>query len=104
MKEHELSGISMQGCRETNWPGRHHLSTPRDVHWYAEHVCMSWCEHAWTCVRRVRKKLVLVSLACKGGLALGLGLALPWRKGKGRRRPAREGWHNSPILRGEWPG
>ncbi|PKI49279.1 hypothetical protein CRG98_030322 [Punica granatum] len=34
MKEHELFGISMQGCRERSWPGRSHASTLGDVHWY----------------------------------------------------------------------
>ncbi|PKI63927.1 hypothetical protein CRG98_015708 [Punica granatum] len=52
----------------------------------------------------VSKKLVSVSLAWEGGLALGPQLALPWRKGEGRRWPAREGWHDSPVMRGGWPG
>ncbi|PKI48967.1 hypothetical protein CRG98_030634 [Punica granatum] len=33
----------------------------------------------------VRKKLLLVSLALEGGSALGPRLALPWRKGEGRK-------------------
>ncbi|OWM66796.1 hypothetical protein CDL15_Pgr012388 [Punica granatum] len=75
---------------------------------------MSWCEHAWTCVRRayslvdaqglaercafdhamtlyVSKKLESVSLAWESGSALGPQLALPWRKGEGRKWPAHEG-------------
>ncbi|OWM70443.1 hypothetical protein CDL15_Pgr011919 [Punica granatum] len=32
MKEHELFRISMQECREANWPGRRRTSTPRDMH------------------------------------------------------------------------
>ncbi|PKI64313.1 hypothetical protein CRG98_015300 [Punica granatum] len=31
-------------------------------------------------------------------------LALPWRKSEGRRWPAREGWHDSPVMWGRWPG
>ncbi|PKI60832.1 hypothetical protein CRG98_018763 [Punica granatum] len=54
MKEHELFAIPMQGCREANWPGRRRANTPRNVHRYIEHVCMSWCKHVWTCVRRAR--------------------------------------------------
>ncbi|PKI74794.1 hypothetical protein CRG98_004812 [Punica granatum] len=52
----------------------------------------------------IRKKLMLVSLALEGRSALGPRLALPWRKGESRRRPAREGWHDSPIVRGGWLG
>ncbi|OWM72710.1 hypothetical protein CDL15_Pgr009167 [Punica granatum] len=47
----------------------------------------------------VRKKLLLVSLALEGGSALGPLLALPWRKGEGRRWSTREGWHDSPVIR-----
>ncbi|PKI72274.1 hypothetical protein CRG98_007348 [Punica granatum] len=46
-----------------------------------------------------RKKLLLVSLALEGGSALGPLLALPWRKGEGRRWSTREGWHDSPVIR-----
>ncbi|PKI39899.1 hypothetical protein CRG98_039710, partial [Punica granatum] len=28
----------------------------------------------------------------------------PWRKGEGREWPARESGHDSPIMRGGWPG
>ncbi|OWM75358.1 hypothetical protein CDL15_Pgr021074 [Punica granatum] len=28
---------------------------------------------------------------------------LPWR-GEDRRWSTREGWHNSPVVRGGWPG
>ncbi|PKI58743.1 hypothetical protein CRG98_020863 [Punica granatum] len=52
----------------------------------------------------VRKKLALVSLAWEGGSALGPRLALPWKKGEGRRWPTRESWHDSPVVRGGWPG
>ncbi|OWM72776.1 hypothetical protein CDL15_Pgr024828 [Punica granatum] len=59
MKEHELFRISMQECREANWPG---------------------------------------------GSALGPQLALPWRKGEDRGWSTREGRHDSPVMRGGWPG
>ncbi|PKI48975.1 hypothetical protein CRG98_030642 [Punica granatum] len=49
----------------------------------------------------VSKKLVSVSLAWEGGSILGPQLALPWRKGEGRRWPAREGWQ---VMWGGWPG
>ncbi|OWM75174.1 hypothetical protein CDL15_Pgr004992 [Punica granatum] len=52
----------------------------------------------------ISKKLVLVSLTWEGGSALGAQLALPWRKGEGRRWSTREGWHDSPVMRGGWPG
>ncbi|OWM75373.1 hypothetical protein CDL15_Pgr021089 [Punica granatum] len=52
----------------------------------------------------VSKKLVSVSLTCEGGSALGPQLALPWRKGDGRRWSTHEGWHDSPVMRGGWPG
>ncbi|OWM63999.1 hypothetical protein CDL15_Pgr006369 [Punica granatum] len=32
MKEHELFKISMQECREVNWPGRRRANPPRDMH------------------------------------------------------------------------
>ncbi|OWM66814.1 hypothetical protein CDL15_Pgr027002 [Punica granatum] len=51
----------------------------------------------------VSKKLVSVSLTWKGGLALGPQLALPWRKGEGRRWSTREGWHDSPVIQDGWP-
>ncbi|OWM72757.1 hypothetical protein CDL15_Pgr024809 [Punica granatum] len=41
---------------------------------------------------------------CKGGSALGPQLALPWRKGEDRGWSTRKGWHNSPVVRGGWPG
>ncbi|OWM75192.1 hypothetical protein CDL15_Pgr003898 [Punica granatum] len=47
---------------------------------------------------------MLVSLAWEGWSALGPQLALPWRKGAGRRWPAREGWHDSPVIWGGWSG
>ncbi|PKI69687.1 hypothetical protein CRG98_009958 [Punica granatum] len=110
MKEHELFAIPMQGCREANWPGRRRANTPKNVHRYIEHACMSWCKHVWTCVRRarslvdarghaeerasdhavilfVRKKLVLVNFA--------------WGD---RGWSTREGWHDSPVVRGGSPG
>ncbi|PKI42002.1 hypothetical protein CRG98_037620 [Punica granatum] len=46
-----------------------------------------------------RKKLAMVSQAWEGRSALGLRLALPWRKGEGCRWPAREGWHDSSVVR-----
>ncbi|PKI75878.1 hypothetical protein CRG98_003793 [Punica granatum] len=52
----------------------------------------------------VSKKLVSVSLTWKGGSTLGPQLALPWRKGEGRRQSTREGWHDLPVIRGGWPG
>ncbi|PKI63555.1 hypothetical protein CRG98_016073 [Punica granatum] len=52
----------------------------------------------------VRKKLVLVSFAWEGGSALGPRLALSWKKGEGRKWPARKGRHDSPVVRGGWPG
>ncbi|PKI67596.1 hypothetical protein CRG98_012019 [Punica granatum] len=48
----------------------------------------------------VSKKLVSISLAWECGSALGPQLALPWRKGEGRRSPAREGWHDLPVMWG----
>ncbi|OWM87036.1 hypothetical protein CDL15_Pgr005072 [Punica granatum] len=127
MKEYELFKISMQECREANWPCRCCVNLPRDVHRYVEHACLSWCKHVWTCVRRarslvdarghaercasdhevtlsVRKKLVLVNFAWEGGSALGPRLVLPWRKGEDREWPAREGGHDLPVMRGGWPG
>ncbi|PKI35398.1 hypothetical protein CRG98_044208 [Punica granatum] len=96
MKGQGLFAISMQGCKEMNWPGRHRMNMPRAVHWYLELACMGWCEHAWTCVRRarslvdtrghterfasdhamtlfVRKKLMLASLAWEGSLPAKVG-------------------------------
>ncbi|OWM83243.1 hypothetical protein CDL15_Pgr012724 [Punica granatum] len=32
MKEHELFRISMQECREANWPGRHRANPLRDMY------------------------------------------------------------------------
>ncbi|OWM68441.1 hypothetical protein CDL15_Pgr026985 [Punica granatum] len=88
MKEHELFRISMQECREAKWP---------DAWGHTERRAS---DHA---VRlSVSKKLVSVSLAWEGGSALGPQLALPWRKGEGRRWPAREGCHDSPVMRGRW--
>ncbi|PKI60721.1 hypothetical protein CRG98_018882 [Punica granatum] len=52
----------------------------------------------------VSKKLVSVSLTWEGGSALGPQLALSWRKGEGRRWSTREGWHDSPVMQGGWPG
>ncbi|OWM72689.1 hypothetical protein CDL15_Pgr009146 [Punica granatum] len=52
----------------------------------------------------VSKTLVSVSLTWEGGSALGLQLALPWRKGEDRRWSTGEGWHDSPVMRGGWPG
>ncbi|OWM83045.1 hypothetical protein CDL15_Pgr005074 [Punica granatum] len=52
----------------------------------------------------VSKKLVSVSLTWEGESALDPQLALPWRKGEGRRWSTCEGWHDSPIMRGGWPG
>ncbi|PKI75872.1 hypothetical protein CRG98_003787 [Punica granatum] len=46
------------------------------------------------------KKLMLVSLALEGGSAFGPRLALPWRKGEGRKCPTREGWLDSPVVQG----
>ncbi|OWM66613.1 hypothetical protein CDL15_Pgr005050 [Punica granatum] len=90
MKEHELFRISMQECREANWP---------DAWGHAERRAS---DHV---VRlSVSKKLVSVSLAWEGGSALGPQLALPWRKGEGRRWLTREGWHDSPVMWGGWPG
>ncbi|PKI62532.1 hypothetical protein CRG98_017078 [Punica granatum] len=37
-------------------------------------------------------------------LTLGPQLALPWRTGEGRKWPAREGWHDSPVMWGGWSG
>ncbi|OWM89113.1 hypothetical protein CDL15_Pgr026276 [Punica granatum] len=63
MKEHELFAIPMQGCREANWPGRRRANTPKNVHRYIEHACMSWCKHVWTCVDRPSGH----SSSCRGG-------------------------------------
>ncbi|OWM89283.1 hypothetical protein CDL15_Pgr008274 [Punica granatum] len=52
----------------------------------------------------VSKKLVPVSLTWEGGSALGPRLVLPWRKGEGRKWPARESGHDSSVMRGGWPG
>ncbi|OWM76972.1 hypothetical protein CDL15_Pgr011697 [Punica granatum] len=52
----------------------------------------------------VNKKLVSVSLTWESGSALGPQLALPWRKGEGLKWSTREGWHDSPVMRGGWPG
>ncbi|PKI73201.1 hypothetical protein CRG98_006399 [Punica granatum] len=38
------------------------------------------------------------------GSALGPQLALPWRKGEDRGWSTREGRHDSPVMRGGWPG
>ncbi|PKI57883.1 hypothetical protein CRG98_021722 [Punica granatum] len=71
--------------------------------------CNAW-GHAKRCASdhavmvSVSKKLVSVSLTCEGGSALGLQLALPWRKGEDRRWSTREGWHDSPVMRGGWSG
>ncbi|PKI56805.1 hypothetical protein CRG98_022763 [Punica granatum] len=52
----------------------------------------------------ISKKLVSVTLTWEGGSALGPQLALPWRKGEDRGWSTRKGWHNSPVVRGGWPG
>ncbi|PKI48801.1 hypothetical protein CRG98_030806 [Punica granatum] len=65
--------------------------------WGHVEICAS--DHAVTL--SVRKKLLLVSLALESGSTLGPQLALPWRKGEGRRWPTREGWHDPPVMRGE---
>ncbi|PKI36652.1 hypothetical protein CRG98_042957 [Punica granatum] len=72
--------------------------------WRCDHGHTKRCvsEHAVTL--SVKKKLALVSLAWEGRSALDPRLALPWRKGEGRRWPASEGWHDSPIVRGGWLG
>ncbi|PKI78951.1 hypothetical protein CRG98_000663 [Punica granatum] len=62
------------------------------------------CASDHTVMLSVRKKLVSISLTWEGGSALGPQLALPWRKGEGRRWSTREGWHDSPVMRGGWPG
>ncbi|OWM76451.1 hypothetical protein CDL15_Pgr024659 [Punica granatum] len=91
MKEHELFRISMQECREANLP-----VDAQDL----EERCAS--DHA--VMLSVSKKLVSVSLTWEGGSALGPRLALPWTKGEGRKWPARESGHDSPVVRGGWPG
>ncbi|PKI65237.1 hypothetical protein CRG98_014386 [Punica granatum] len=59
------------------------------------------CASDNTVTLSVRKKLVLVSFAWKGGSTLGPRFTLPWGKGEGRRWPARESGHDSPVVRDE---
>ncbi|OWM71791.1 hypothetical protein CDL15_Pgr023270 [Punica granatum] len=115
----------MQGYREANWPGRRRASTPRDVHRYIEHACMSWGKHVWTCVDRpsghsssyrggrvkaasgLPAKVGTTRLLCgvvgRDGLGFWSQYISLWRS-EDRRWSTREGWHDSPVVRGGWPG
>ncbi|PKI37485.1 hypothetical protein CRG98_042147 [Punica granatum] len=96
-RDPSLAATAESGCDP--FSGQRRAQSLIDARGHAER-CVS--DHA--VMLSVRKKLASVSLAWEGGSALRPRLALPWKKGEGRRWPAREGWHDSPVVRGGWQG